>query len=66
MWPGRVLAAARRAGLLENWRDNGDIKVRGSAVLIKDEIHACVFNLVIHHTSEGWDGLLDMHLGAVV
>ena len=48
------------------WRDNGDIKVRGGTVLIKDEIHACVFDLAINHTSEGWNGLLDVHLGAIV
>ena len=63
MWLGRLLAAAMRAGLR---RDNGDIEGRGGAVLIKDKIHAHMFDLTIHHASEGWDGLLDVHLGAVV
>ena len=35
-------------------RDIGDIKVRGGTILIKDKIHARVFDLAIHHTSEGW------------
>ena len=43
IWPGRLLAAAMRAGLLEKWKDNSDIKARGVAVLIKDKIHACMF-----------------------
>ena len=38
-------------------RFNGDVKVRGGTVLIKDEIHAFVFDLAIHHTSEGRNGL---------
>ena len=49
-----------------DWRDNGDIEVRGGTILIKDEIHACVFDLATHRTSEGWNGLLDVHLGATV
>ena len=48
------------------WSDNGDIEVRGGTVLTKDKVHACMFHLAIHHTSEGWDGLLDVHLSAVV
>ena len=56
IWLGRLLAVTMRAG---QWRDNGDIKARGGTIFIKDEIHACMFNLAIHHTSEGWDGLLD-------
>ena len=51
-----------RAGLEEN----GDIKVRSGTIMIKDETHACVFHQAIHHTSEVWSGLLDVHLGAVV
>ena len=43
-------------------RDNGDIEVRGGTILIKDEIHACVFDLAIHHASEDWDGLLDVRV----
>ena len=46
--------------------DNGDIKVRGGTIAIKDEIHASVFDPTIPHTSEGWNGRLDVHLGAVV
>ena len=48
------------------WRDNGDIEVRGGTILTKDEIHACVFDLAIHRTSKGCNGLLDVHLGAIV
>ena len=47
-------------------RDDGDIKVRGGTVLIKDKTHARVFDLAIHHTSEGWNLLFDVHLGATV
>ena len=45
------------------WRDNGNIKVRGGTVWVKDKIHARVS---IHRTSEGRDGLLDVHIGAAV
>ena len=48
------------------WRDNGDIEVRGGTILIKDEIHACVFDLATHRTSEDCNGLLDVHLRAIV
>ena len=48
------------------WRDNGDIKVRGVAILIKDKMHASMFDLAIHHTSEGWNRLFDVHLRAIV
>ena len=34
--------------------------------MIKDEMHACDFDLSIHHASEGKDGLLEKHLGTVV
>ena len=66
MWPGRVLAAAVRPGLDEKGVDSGDIDSRGGTVLIKDKIHACVFDLIFHHTSQGRDGLLDVQLGAPV
>ena len=46
------------------WSDTGDIEVRGGTVLIKEKIHACVFDLAIHDTSEGRNGLLDEPLGA--
>ena len=66
MWPGRVLAAAVRPGLDEKGVDNGDIDSRGGTVLIKDKIHARVFDLIFHNTSEGRDGLLHVQLGAAV
>ena len=50
MCPGRVLAAETRAGLLEKGATNGDIDVRGDAVLIKDKVHASMFNQIVHHT----------------
>ena len=54
----------------EGWtageRRHNDIKVRGGAVLIENEIHARMFNLATHHASEGWNRLFHVHLSAVV
>ena len=63
-WAGA--AAAMRARLLEKGRHNGNIEVRGGDMAIEDEIHTCMFKLVILHTSEGWNRLLDVLLGAIV
>ena len=54
-WAGPGCNESWAAG---KWRDNSDIKVRGRTVLTKEEIHACVFDLAVHHTREGWNGLL--------
>ena len=61
-----ILGHVAWAGAAGEWRHNGDIKVRGGAILMKSEIHACVFDRAIHHTREGWNGLFDVHLGATV
>ena len=45
---------------------NGDINERGDAVQIKLEVRAGMFNLIVHHTGEAWDGLLNVNLGAAV
>ena len=55
----------------ENWAaversHHGNIEVRDGAVVIKNEVHARVFHLSVHHMSESWNRLLDVHLSAVV
>ena len=40
-------------GAGREWGDNGDIKERSDAVLIKHKVHAGMFNLAIHHTNAG-------------
>ena len=50
-WAG--VGSGNEGWTVGKWRDNSDIKVCGVAVLIKDKIHACMFNLAIMHTSEG-------------
>ena len=48
-------------------RHNGNIEVRGGTIVIENNVHArSILNLTIHHTSEGWDRLCDVHLGAIV
>ena len=43
-----------------------NIKVRGGAVVIKNEVNARMFDLTVHLTSEGWNRLLNVHLSAIV
>ena len=63
MWLG-LAGCGNKGWAAGEGRDNGNIKVRGGTVWIKDKIHARVFDLAIHRTSEGRDGLLDVHIGA--
>ena len=51
-----------KAGLLEEMINNGNIKVRGGAIVIENEVQPRVFHLSV----QSWDRLLDVHLGAVV
>ena len=61
--PGRVLAAAMRAGLLETGDTMATSRYVVEPIVIENGVHARMFNLAIHHASEGWDNLLDVHLG---
>ena len=45
---------------------NGDIQVRGGTVEAENKVHARVLPLTVHDTSEIWNGLFDVHLGATV
>ena len=63
-WAGAGCSNESWAG--REWRDNGDVKARGGAIVIKNEIHARVCNLTIHPAIEGKDRLFDERLGAVV
>ena len=59
------LYCRRTVKLETKWlRTKRDINERGDAVLIEHEVG--VFNLVVHHTGEAWNGLLNVHFGAVV
>ena len=41
--------------------DNGDINVRGDAVSTKHEVHAGMFDLMVHHTGDTWGMVCSMH-----
>ena len=63
-WAGA--ACCNECWAAREWKHNGDIHVRGGFVLIKNEKHACMFDLAIHHTGETWGGMLNVYLGATV
>ena len=46
------------------WGDSGDIYERGDVILIKHQVRAGMFDLIVHLTGEIRDGLLNLYLGA--
>ena len=53
----------RAAGERSN---NGNIKVRGGTVEVKDKVHARTLPLTVHDAGESWHLLFNEHLGAPV
>ena len=51
-------------GLAQKWINNDDISVHGRSVQIKHKAHAGVFNLMVHNTRNGRNGLHHVEPGA--
>ena len=64
MCPGRVLAAATRAGFAGERSNNGNIQVCGRTVEVKNKVHSRVLPLTVHDTSEGRHLLFNEDFGA--